>query len=210
MAALADGSDVALVSDAGTPLVSDPGFRLVRAAHAADCRVVPVPGVSAAIAAISVAGLPCDRFVFEGFVPAKPGARRRRLRELASEPRSLVIYESVHRIAASIADMVEAFGAEREAFVGRELTKIHEQCVHGTLGTLAAGIADGSIRDKGEFVVVIAGTGDRPPSGIDAGLLLAELGAVLPARQAAGIAARVTGENKNALYRMLTGMRETR
>ena len=210
IAKLQSGTDVALVSDAGTPLVSDPGYRLVRAAHAAGLKVTPIPGASAAVAALSVAGLPSDRFVFEGFVAAKSAARRRRFQELAGETRTLIIYESVHRIEASLADMVEVFGAQREAFIGRELTKIHEQCQQATLGALAGMMRDGSIKGKGEFVVVVAGAGESPASTIETDLLLSELGAALPARRAAGIAARVTGQKKNALYKRLTELRDTR
>jgi len=135
--ALDHGKDVALVSDAGTPLVNDPGFRLVREAHARGVPVVPVPGASAVTAALSAAGLPTDRFCFEGFPPAKKAARRAWLQELSTEVRTIVLYESVHRIQDSVADLADVFGKERDAFIGRELTKMHEQCVHATLGELA-------------------------------------------------------------------------
>ena len=131
---LKDGRNVALVSDAGTPLVSDPGFRLVRAAHDQGVKVVPLPGPSAVTAALSAAGLPTDRFCFEGFAPAKRAARRKWLGELANEVRTIVMYESVHRISECILDLVDIFGADRKAFIGRELTKLHEQCVQESLG----------------------------------------------------------------------------
>ena len=206
--ALKDGKDVALVSDAGTPLVSDPGFRLVRAAHEHGITVVPLPGASAVTAALSVAGLPTDRFCFEGFAPAKRAARRRWLEGLAREPRSLVLYESVHRIGDCLADLVDLFGADRNAFIGRELTKMHEQCVQETLGTLAQMVADGTIVAKGEFVIVIAGAVPIDESTLDADRLLRLLGEKLSAREAARIAAEVTGGKKNALYERLLELRQ--
>lgn len=200
---LKDGKDVALVSDAGTPLVSDPGFRLVRAAHASGIGVVPLPGPSAVTAALSVAGLPTDRFCFEGFAPQKQAARCDWLRQLASETRTLVIYESVHRIGACLADMVDAFGADRQAFIGRELTKLHEQCVQETLGELWRMVDDGLIKSKGEFVIVVSGV-DRPAeSAIDTDRMLELLGEHLGAKDAARITADLTGQKKNALYQRI-------
>jgi len=198
--ALENGKDVALVSDAGTPLVSDPGYRLVRAAHEQAIRVVPVPGASAVTAALSVAGLPTDRFCFEGFAPSRRAARRKWLAALAAEPRTLVLYESVHRIGDCLADLVDAFGAEREAFIGRELTKMHEQCVHASLGALQHLHDEGEIVGKGEFVVVIAGTATRPSPNVDTDRLVELLAAHLGPRDVARIVAELTGEKKNALY----------
>jgi 16S rRNA (cytidine1402-2'-O)-methyltransferase len=206
--ALKDGKDVALVSDAGTPLVSDPGFRLVRAAHEHDIVVVPIPGASAVTAALSAAGLPTDRFCFEGFVPSKRTARCEWLKNLTAETRTMVIYESVHRIAASLADMVEAFGADRQAFIGRELTKMHEECVQGSLGELLGRVESGAIKSKGEFVIVVSGATEAVAATIDSDLLLAELSGFLSARDAARIAAKVTGEKKNALYERLLELKE--
>ena len=200
---LIKGQDVALVSDAGTPLVSDPGYRVVRAAHEAGITVSPLPGACAAIAALSFAGLPSDRFCFEGFLPSKQNARRSALAAVASETRTLVFYESVHRIAETLADMANAFGAERDAFIGRELTKLHEQGVRGTLGRLRDRVADGDIVSKGEFVIVVAGA---EPSAIevhDADALLKELAAVLPAKTAAAVAANVTGARRNEMYKRI-------
>lgn len=206
--ALNDGRNVALVSDAGTPLVSDPGFRLVRAAHEHDIRVVPLPGASAVTAALSVAGLPTDRFCFEGFAPAKKAARRRWLEGVVRETRTIVIYESVHRIGDCLADLVDIFGAERPAFIGRELTKMHEQCVQETLGSLAGMVADGSIVGKGEFVIVIAGAAPTDESTLDADRLLGLLADHLSAREAARITAELTGGKKNALYERLLELRK--
>ena len=206
--ALKEGKDVALVSDAGTPLVSDPGFRLVRAAHEHRITVVPVPGASAVTAALSVAGLPTDRFCFEGFAPSKRAARRRWLESLAREPRTIVLYESVHRIGDCLADLVDLFGADRVAFIGRELTKMHEQCIQETLGSLAKMVADGTIVGKGEFVIVIAGAVPVDESTVDADRLLRLLGEQLSAREAARIAAEVTGAKKNALYERLLELKQ--
>jgi 16S rRNA (cytidine1402-2'-O)-methyltransferase len=200
---LKNGKSVALASDAGTPLVSDPGFRLVQAAHASGITVSPVPGPSAVTAALSVSGLPTDRFVFEGFPPAKPAARRKWLQARATDSRTLLFFEAVHRIGATLADMVELFGADRDAFIGREMTKLHEQLRHARLGELLDEVGDGTIVLKGEFVVAVHGAGDISPSSIDADRLLEELGAVLPPKKAAAIAARVTGEKRNALYQRL-------
>ena len=201
IARLAAGETLALVSDAGTPLISDPGYRLVRAAHRAAIAVVPVPGASSLTAALSVAGIATDRFAFEGFLPAKRGRRRERLAALCAAPQTLVFFESVHRIAATLDDMVAAFGADRAATLLRELTKIHEQIVPATLGGLLAALDSGQIPGKGEFVLVVAGApaARRAPGLADE--LLRELAPVLPGKQAARIVARLTGESKNALYR---------
>lgn len=203
------GSDVALVSDAGTPLLSDPGFRLVRAAQAAGLRVVPIPGPSAITAALSVAGLPTDRFAFEGFLPPKAAARRRSLAALSGEARTLVFFESVHRVAATLADCCEIFGREREAFIGREMTKLHEQCMRAPLGELAEALERGTIAQKGEFVIAIAGASGSRAEAVDVDRLLKELGAVLPAAKAAAAAARITGLPRKSLYARLVEIDES-
>jgi len=205
--ALEAGKSVALVSDAGTPLISDPGFRLVRAAHRSGIIVSPIPGASAVTAALSAAGLPTDRFCFEGFLPAKKAARREALESLATEPRTLVFYESVHRIAATLADMRQAFGDARNAFIGRELTKMHEQCAQGSLANLSDRVDDGTIVGKGEFVIVVAGVEASPGSSIDVDRLLQLLGERLSAKDAARVAAEISGEKKNALYERLLEIR---
>jgi 16S rRNA (cytidine1402-2'-O)-methyltransferase len=209
IAALESGQTVALVSDAGTPLVSDPGYRLVREAHQSGIKVSPIPGASAVTAALSAAGLPTDRFCFEGFLPAKEVARRARLAALATEQRTLVFFESVHRIGNSLADMAAAFGAERLAFIGREMTKMYEQCEQASLAELRTRFADDSIAGKGEFVIVVAGVEPEAESAVDTDRMLMELARVLPPRQAAEVTARLTGEPKNALYqRLLKGRGE--
>lgn len=202
VARLQAGESVALISDAGTPLISDPGFDLVRAARAAGIVVTPVPGASALVAALSVSGLPTDRFVFEGFLPAKQVARRERLAALAAEPRTLVFYESVHRLQESLADMAAAFGAERRAVLARELTKLHEGVHDAPLQELLEWAGSDPAAAKGEVVLMVAGAAVAEGAALDAEaervlkLLLAEL----PVKQAAALAAGITGLNKNPLY----------
>jgi 16S rRNA (cytidine1402-2'-O)-methyltransferase len=203
IAMLKDGDSIALVSDAGTPLISDPGFRLVREAHLNNIPVSPIVGASAGIAALSSSGIATDRFCFEGFLPSKETARRDALGKLVNEPRTLVFYESVHRIADCLADMVAVFGADRQAFIGRELTKMHEQCVQETLATIKQQIDDGAIVRKGEFVIIVNGNDAIPDSDIDNDQLLLELAAYLPAKDVAKVAARILGKKKNALYERL-------
>jgi len=203
-----DGKSVALVSDAGTPLVSDPGYRLVRAAHENGLTVSPIPGPCAVTAALSVSGLPTDRFCFEGFPPAKAAARRKWLQSRAADSRTLLFFEAVHRIAATLADMVDVFGADREAFLGRELTKLHEQCRKASLGELLEDVSNGTIVHKGEFVVAVHGAEDVSASSTDTDRLLRELAKALPPKKAATIAARVTGEKRNALYQRLLEIRD--
>jgi len=195
------GENVALVSDAGTPLVSDPGFRLVRAAREAGVPVSPVPGACAAIAALSVAGMPSDRFVFEGFLPPKSSARRTRLRELAGEARTLVLYESSHRIQACCEDLRDVFGAGREAALLRELTKLHETWLGSTLGEIATRVAEDPEQRLGEFVLVVAGAGDEADAKLAEGRrVYALLRAELAPAQAAKLAAAITGAPRKALY----------
>ncbi|MBS0211550.1 MAG: 16S rRNA (cytidine(1402)-2'-O)-methyltransferase [Proteobacteria bacterium] len=195
------GEDLALVSDAGTPLVSDPGYRLVRAAREAGVRVSPVPGACAAIAALSVAGLPSDRFCFEGFLPAKPAARRARLAELATEPRTLVFYESAHRIEEMLADARMAFGDARRAALARELTKLFETVLDGDLAMLHERACNDADQRRGEFVVIVAGVGDAAAARLAEGRrLYARLVEHLPPSQAAKLAAELSGAPRKALY----------
>jgi len=200
---LQGGNNVALVSDAGTPLVSDPGFRLVRAAHAHGITVSPIPGASAVTAVLSAAGIPTDRFCFEGFAPSKRAARIDWLESLANERRTLVIYESVHRIEECLADMVTVFGPERQAFIGRELTKMHEQCVQESLGELQRQVENKSIVGKGEFAIVVAGSADEIESPLEVDRLLRALSTHLSAKDSAKVAAEATGLKRNALYERL-------
>lgn len=195
------GQSVALISDAGTPLVSDPGFRLVRAARAAGIRCIPVPGACAAIAALSVAGLPSDRFVFEGFLPPRSAARRSRLRELAGDPRTLIFYESAHRIAESLADMREVFGGAREAVLAREVTKVFETVLGEPLEALAARVAADPDQQRGECVVLVSGRGDEVDAQLAAGRrIFAVLREELPPAKAARLAAALSGAPRKVLY----------
>ena len=199
---LTAGADIALVSDAGTPLISDPGFHLVRSARQAGIRVVPVPGPSALIAALSVAGLPTDRFVFAGFLPSRQAARQLRLQGLAAETATLVLYESSHRIVDCLADMADAFGGDREATLARELTKTFETVLTGTLTDLLGQLQADLHQQKGEFVVMVRGASPRDRGEIDVASerVLAVLLSELPLKQAAALAAGITGLSKNVLY----------
>jgi 16S rRNA (cytidine1402-2'-O)-methyltransferase len=198
---LARGQSVALVSDAGTPLISDPGWRLVSAAQAAGVTVVPVPGPCAAIAALCAAGLPTDHFVFEGFLPRREGARSERLGELRRESRTIVFYEAVHRIAETCAALRAAFGGERRAALARELTKTHEQIETGTLAELESRLGS-RIPLLGEFVIVVAGAPATAPEEAEARRVYELLAAELAPDQALKLAASITGVARNALYRL--------
>ncbi|WP_374383093.1 16S rRNA (cytidine(1402)-2'-O)-methyltransferase [Thermomonas sp.] len=201
VARLLAGDSLALVSDAGTPLVSDPGFRLVRAARAAGVRVSPVPGPSALVAALSAAGLPSDRFVFEGFLPAKAKARREHLQALAAEPRTMIFYESSHRIEETLADMAMAFGNDRPAVVARELTKLFETVLDGGLAGLARRVREDANQRKGEFVVLVQGAPEAADAKVAEGRrLYARLCEHLPPSTAAKLAADLSGAPRKALY----------
>lgn len=200
---LVAGESVALISDAGTPLISDPGYRLVREARNAGIAVVPLPGPCAFVAALSASGLPSDRFCFEGFPSAKKNARLSHFERLASETRTLVFYESTHRILDSLEDMAEAFGSDRECVIGRELTKSFETFLCGSIASVIQALNQDHNQRKGEFVVMVAGFA-REESDDDLPevtrhtlqILLEEL----PLKQAAALAAKITGDKKNRLY----------
>jgi 16S rRNA (cytidine1402-2'-O)-methyltransferase len=196
------GRSIALISDAGTPLISDPGFNLVRLARESGVRVVPIPGPSALICALSAAGLATDRFVFEGFLPSKSTARRNRLEQLAREPRTLVFYESSHRIFDCLADMAAVFGAARRAVLARELTKQFETIHQDELGALQQWVEADSNQQKGEIVVLVEGwsQSDDDALNTEAERVLQILMEELPVKTAAKLAARLTGLNKRDLY----------
>ena len=203
VARLREGQTLALVSDAGTPLISDPGFVLVRELRRQGLKVIPVPGPSSLLAALSVAGLPTDRFVFEGFLPARSAARQERLQALAQEERTLVFFEASHRIVETLADLATVFGVERPAVVARELTKHFEEIHGATLDELTVWLAAETHRQKGEFVLVIQGApaaneADTPETR----RLLTALLAELPASRAVAVAAKVTGLRKKPLYEL--------
>ena len=198
---LIGGDAVALVSDAGTPLVADPGYRLVRAAQDAGVAVAPVPGACALAAAISVAGQPCERFAFEGFLPARAPARRRRLAELALAEHTTAFFEAPHRLAACLDDMREAFGERREATLARELTKRFETVRRDSLGALAAWVGADPARRRGEVAVLVSGCDAAERRRREGERVLAALAEELPPRQAAALAARISGCGRSALYR---------
>jgi 16S rRNA (cytidine1402-2'-O)-methyltransferase len=204
LAVLAEGGRVALVSDAGTPLVSDPGYRLAKEALAAGYTVVPIPGPSAPLAALSLAGLPTDRFLFAGFPPPKSAARRTFLAEMANIRATLIFFEGGSRLAASLADMALVFG-NRQAAVARELTKLHETCVRGTLDELAANPA---LDDpKGEIVVLVGPGEAEVATEADAEAALAEALTRLPPGEAASEVAKSLGINRRDLYRRALAMK---
>jgi 16S rRNA (cytidine1402-2'-O)-methyltransferase len=205
--ALAEGKRVALISDAGTPLVSDPGYRLVREAIAQGSAVIPIPGASSVMAALTVSGLPTDRFLFAGFPPPKSAARRTFLAELAPIRASLIFFEGGSRLAASLADMAAVFGP-REAMVGRELTKLYETCIRGPLDVLAADPALAT--PKGEMVIVVAPHADEAATPQDADAALTEaLTRVGPAEAASEVAAAL-GLNRRELYRRALDLKGVR
>jgi 16S rRNA (cytidine1402-2'-O)-methyltransferase len=199
---LHSGADLALISDAGTPLISDPGFYLVRAVRQAGINIVPVPGPSACIAALSASGLPTDRFVFEGFLPARQHARRQRLEALRNEPRTLVFYESSHRITGCLVDMAEILGAGRAAVIARELTKTFETIKAGSLSELVAWLLGDSHQQRGEFVIMVHG--EQPATDVamdpEAEHVLELLMQELPLKRAAALASEITGLAKNRCY----------
>ncbi|MEP6939212.1 MAG: 16S rRNA (cytidine(1402)-2'-O)-methyltransferase [Rudaea sp.] len=196
------GRRIALISDAGTPLISDPGYRIVRAAREAGVTVSPIPGACAAIAALSAAGMPSDRFVFEGFLPAKSAARRARLQELAAETRTLIFYESSHRIVDALADFVAVFSEARAVVLARELTKRFETLIDGSLGEVVARVLADADQQRGEFVLLIAGAtqSDAAARLVEGRRVHALLARDLSPSRAARLAAEITGAPRNALY----------
>lgn len=199
------GDSVALISDAGTPLISDPGYHLVRQARAAGIAVVPVPGACALIAALSAAGLPSDRFIFEGFLPAKAVGRKARLSQLKEEPRTLIFYEAPHRILECLQDMESVFGAERPALLARELTKTFETLKGLPLAELRAFVESDSNQQRGECVVLVAGwvaPEDEQAVSAEAMRVLDLLLAEMPLKRAAALAAEIAGVRKNVLYQV--------
>ena len=208
LAALEAGKSVALVSDAGTPLVSDPGYRLGQLAIEAGYRVVPIPGASAPLAALVGSGLPNDAFLFAGFLPTKDKARRDRLREFARVPATLIFFESPHRIGDTLLAAAEELGGQRQASVCRELTKTFEEFRRGTLEDLAADYADRTV--KGEIVLVVGPpAAEAQPDAADVDSLLSELSGTLPTAKAATEAARLTGLPRKELYQRLLELKQT-
>ncbi len=204
VACLEDGGAVALISDAGTPLISDPGYRLVRTVQDKGYTVYPVPGPCAAIAALSVSGVATDRFLFEGFLPAKAGARENRLKALASESVTLIFYEAPHRIEDSLGAMHSVFGADREAVMAREITKTYETIRRGTLAELLDFVSTDKNQQRGEIVLLVEGSRHRDRELDESTrVLLQRLAEELPAKRAAAVVADITGLRKKLLYQYL-------
>jgi 16S rRNA (cytidine1402-2'-O)-methyltransferase len=202
---IASGAAIALVSDAGTPTISDPGYRLVRAVQDAGLPVVPVPGPCAAVAALSAAGLPCDRFAFEGFLPSRGAARRSRLEQLCQASATLIFYEAPHRLEAMLADLIQTMGEDREATLARELSKSFETIRRAPLAELAAWVAADSNQSRGEIVLLVGPAPARPTASLDPALaeLLSGMAEHMPARQAAKLIASYSGLKTKQLYNYL-------
>jgi 16S rRNA (cytidine1402-2'-O)-methyltransferase len=208
LARLSSGDDIALISDAGTPLISDPGYRLVRAARQQGIAVIPVPGACAAIAALSVAGLPTDRFRFIGFLPAKTTQRKKVLQELAAVPETMVFYEAPHRILETLRDSLEIFGGEHSGFMAREVSKTFETYLHGTLAELVTAVEADSNQQRGEIVLVLAGRESSDSSvTVDGEKILRLLLGELPAAKAAALTAKITGGDKKQFYQMALALK---
>lgn len=206
---LEEGKSVGVISDAGTPLISDPGYPLVHAAHAANIPVVPIPGACAAITALCASGLPTDRFIFEGFLPAKKTARVHRLEELRTEQKTLVFYESPHRIIDMLSDLISVFGPDRSATIARELTKHFETIRLEKLQVLFDWIINNAEQQLGEFVVVVAGSEVQTTSSeqeVEKTLLI--LLSELHTKQAASLCSKITGRKKNELYELALKLSE--
>lgn len=209
---LDEGKRVALVSDAGTPLISDPGYRVVSDLRAANYQVSPIPGACALVAALSASGLPSDRFVFEGFLPAKKNARREALAGFLQETRTTIFYESTHRIRETLEDMVEVFGGHRELVLARELTKTFETFFKGTLGQVHAFVHEDENQCKGEFVLLLSGVEleSGPVSRVDIAVddLLKGLMGHLPVKQVAALVSKLSGAGKNELYQRALALKD--
>ncbi len=200
---LTNGKRLALISDAGTPLISDPGFLLVRSARAKGIHVVPVPGPCAAIAALSASALPCDRFAFEGFLPSSSGGRRRALEALRHEARTMIFYEAPHRLSRTIDELTALFGPLRPAALARELSKLHETIISATLGELGAAIAGDADQCRGEMVLCVAGA-ENVESDVDAARRTAAiLRRYLPVGRAAAATSELTGSSRKSVYEFL-------
>jgi len=199
---LKEGKSIALISDAGTPLINDPGFFLVREARKMGIRIVPIPGPSALIAALSVSGLPTDTFCYEGFLPAKSKSRLQQLQLLQYEKRTMIFYEAPHRVLESLQDMLQIWGPEREVVIARELTKMYETVYSTTLAELIEWVKKDENQQRGEIVLMVKGAEITPTeeSGIPTDHLLKILLAELPLKQAVELAAKISNKRKNDLY----------
>ena len=199
------GFKIALVTDAGTPTISDPGYRLINAVLDAGFSVIAIPSCSAVIAALSIAGLPTDRFAFEGFLPERPGARERLLRSLADEPRTLIFFESARRLNETLDEMIRQFGSFRPAAIVREITKIHEQTIRGSLASLAQRLQQDPLR--GEIVIIVHGAIRQQPQFVSVPTLEMLMDAGLGLKQASALMAKLTGRRRRDLYQEASGSR---
>jgi len=199
---LIGGESIALISDAGTPLINDPGYKLVAAAHDNGIQVVPIPGPSAIITALSASGLPTNKFIFEGYLPAKSEARKKCLLELMSESRTLIFYEAPHRILETMQAMQDVFGSERRVTIGRELTKQFEQIVRDSVSEINAKLENGEIKIKGEFVVILEGAQEVSVADTEVLRINQILSEKLSPKDAAGLTAKITGKKKNEVYKL--------
>jgi len=200
---LRSGESVALISDAGTPLISDPGYRIVKASRQSGFKVVPIPGACAFVAAICASGLPSDHFSFEGFLPAKSAARLSELEKLTKARHTLIFYESTHRILESLSDMAKVFGGQRECVLAREITKTFETFIDGTLQSVITTLGSDANQQKGEFVVIVEGArADVAADEIseDGKRIIEILLGDLPVKQAAALTSKISGDKKNKLY----------
>ena len=200
---LIDGKSIALISDAGTPLISDPGYKLVSAAHDENITVIPVPGSSAVIAGLTASGLSCDKFVFHGYLPAKPLSRRKYLKTLVLESKTLVFYEAPHRILDLIKEMYSIFGELRNVTIARELTKKHEQILRGTLSGIKSKIENNEIKNKGEFVVILEGNKSNSTKDSEILRINKILTEIVSSKDAVLLTAKITKRKKNEIYKLV-------
>jgi len=205
---LSDGQNIALISDAGTPLISDPGYLLVQACREKGFTVIPIPGPSAIICALSAAGLPTDRFTYEGFPPRTQSARLVSFEKLADQTATIIFYEASHRIEQSLADMATIFGTDRQAVIARELTKTFETFLSGSLSQLSSMLKEDSNQTRGEFVVMLRGKKTTETLSSESQQVLKLLIKELPTKKAAAITAKITGDKKNQLYQFALSMKE--
>lgn len=200
---LDSGKSIALISDAGTPLINDPGYKLVISAHDKDIKVIPIPGVSAVITGLSVSGIPCNKFIFEGYLPSKTISRKKYLKTLITESRTLVFYEAPHRISELIDDMCIIFGSSRRIAIARELTKKHEQILQGTLSSIKLKIETGEIKNKGEFVVLVEGEQENLICNSEILRINHILLEKLSSKDAIKLTAQITKKKKNDIYKLV-------
>ena len=200
---LDNGKSIALISDAGTPLINDPGYKLVISAHDKDIKVIPIPGVSAIITGLSVSGISCNKFIFEGYLPSKTISRKKYLKTLITESRTLVFYEAPHRISELIADMCIIFGSSRRIAIARELTKKHEQILQGTLSSIKLKIETGEIKNKGEFVVLVEGEQENLICNSEILRINHILLEKLSSKDAIKLTAQITKKKKNDIYKLV-------